>query len=338
MPAASPQMPPSGSQCRTPKALAPPGSGREGKEEGSGRKGQRADLKESPIEEKKEVPSEDRREGGKREEGMVGKDGSNPMIPLFSEDQMRQMKETQDQTPWLYSKVKDSEGTVMERPRFVDQEDALLKAKYAEAEQNAAAWKQMAYYEQREKEDMVGWMKQMAEENEELRKRLLKLEEDRGGQSDGRFSTPQAHSEEAASPPKEEGGYLRGKRAVEDGRPPKEAARPPEEERKGKIEYMSQWKKMEVGTQGGVEWRFSMTQCYEEWRKGRITAEGPGRRDRGETREEGQWWSPKEEDRGVRRFPEGFKEDGPESQQARRREAQEDSRAMKIPRPTERWE
>ena len=179
-------------------------------------------------------------------------EASPDVAPLFTQEQLNQIRQIQDQAPWLYAPSQSmfthaNTFTTPARPLFLNQEE-LNRGGAVMSQRDP----QLEYYQERfmhdqvEKEEIRKTLRMLVEENRQLKNRLEGLETRSREEEDQKFSTPEeewkssqrmkqvvsdleeaAKKKEAAETPKETPTpQARTKEAAE---PPKEAADPPKQ-------------------------------------------------------------------------------------------------------------
>ena len=179
-------------------------------------------------------------------------EASPDVAPLFTQEQLNQIRQIQDQAPWLYAPSQSmfthaNTFTTPARPLFLTQEE-LNRGGAVMSQRDP----QLEYYQERfmhdqvEKEEIRKTLRMLVEENRQLKNRLEGLETRSREEEDQKFSTPEeewkssqrmkqvasdleeaAKKKEAAETPKET--HKPQARTKEAAEPPEEAADPPKQ-------------------------------------------------------------------------------------------------------------
>ncbi|CAL1142931.1 unnamed protein product [Cladocopium goreaui] len=225
--------------------------------------------------------------------------------PLFTPEQVQQMTQLQQRTPWLYGITGTGFTPSIPRPGFLESEERRFNEELLERDRQLAMLQNRMVVEQSEREEIKRLLVSVLNENQKLKERILAVES-QPAEPEARFATPDSISKdgsgqaersfgiettrlqgmnlekvfgkEAARPPKEDGSV--GHQVFsEAARPPKEdgsvgqqvfpeAARPPKEDGS-------------VGQQGFQEAvrpptiKSSNGDCGEAWKKGERFVDGP---------------------------------------------------------------
>ena len=123
---------------------------------------------------------------------------SSAFPPLFTPEQLQHMAFIHSQAPWLYGQPHSAFTPSVQRPAFLSLEEDRIGREMFEKDQMLEQLREQQQKDQRERDELRGYLDKLAAENQKLRDALNELKKPSEG-GDSKFSTP----EEAADPLKD---------------------------------------------------------------------------------------------------------------------------------------
>ena len=207
--------------------------------------------------------------------------------PLFTPEQVQQMTQLQQRTPWLYGMTGTGFTPSIPRPGFLESEERRFNEELLERDRQLAMLQNRMVVEQSEKEEIKRLLVSVLNENQKLKERILVVES-QPAEPEARFATPDSISKDGSGQAERSFGIettrLQGMNlekvfGKEAARPPKEdgsvgqqvfpeAARPPKEDGSvGQQGFQEAVRPPKIESSNG--------DCGEAWKKGERFVDGP---------------------------------------------------------------
>ena len=207
--------------------------------------------------------------------------------PLFTPEQVQQMTQLQQRTPWLYGMTGTGFTPSIPRPGFLESEERRFNEELLERDRQLAMLQNRMVVEQSEREEIKRLLVSVLNENQKLKERILAVES-QPAEPEARFATPDSISKDGSGQAERSFGIdttrLQGMNlervfSNEAARPPKEdgsvgqqvfpeAARPPKEDGSvGQQGFQEAVRPPKIESSNG--------DCGEAWKKGERFEDGP---------------------------------------------------------------
>ena len=117
--------------------------------------------------------------------------------PLFTPEQVQQMTQLQQRTPWLYGMTGTGFTPSIPRPGFLESEERRFNEELLERDRQLAMLQNRMVVEQSEREEIKRLLVSVLNENQKLKERILAVES-QPAEPEARFATPDSISKDGS--------------------------------------------------------------------------------------------------------------------------------------------